>query len=114
MTDNGSISEAYQRWQDVVYRQAAERNGERSDTDFRTSSIETKPLYTPLDLDGADYGHDIGYPREYPYTRGVQPTMYRGRPWSIRQYAGYGTAEEANEPLKLLLNDGRPGLPVRF
>ena len=66
-------------------------------TDVETSShISVKPLYTPPDLKGSDYESEVGYPGEYPFTRGVQATMYRGRLWTMRQYAGFGTAEESN------------------
>src|SRR3989304_6307673 len=117
MADNGKlkrIAEEKKRWEEPTYRKARERSGERTDTDFRTSSTETHPLYTPLDIAEADYDRDIGYPGEYPYTRGVQPTMYRGRLWSIRQYAGFGTPEESNERFKFLLSEGQPGLSVAF
>ncbi|HLB26918.1 MAG TPA: methylmalonyl-CoA mutase family protein, partial [Dehalococcoidia bacterium] len=117
MADNGDlkrIAEEKKRWEETTYRKALERSGERSDTDFRTSSTEVHPLYTPLDVAETDYDRDIGYPGEYPYTRGVQPTMYRGRLWSIRQYAGFGTPEESNERFKFLLSEGQPGLSVAF
>ena len=125
MSDNrgdGRIADEHKRWRQAVYEKAAERSGaqtggrpaERADTDFRTSSTEVAPLYTPGDVGGIDYDRDIGYPGEYPYTRGVQPTMYRGRLWSIRQYAGYGTPEETNERFKFLLREGQPGLSVAF
>jgi len=116
MTDNGNLEqifESHKRWHSA-YAKTTERSGQRKDTDFRTSSTETKPLYTPLDLDGGKYNEEVGYPGEYPYTRGVQPTMYRGRLWSIRQYAGYGTPQETNERFKFLLNEGQPGLSVAF
>ncbi len=110
---DGNLSDSVQHWRDSTYRRAAERAGPRKDTDFRTSSTETRPLYTPLDTNG-DYNQDVGYPGEYPYTRGVQPTMYRGRLWSIRQYAGFGTPGESNERFKFLLKEGQPGLSVAF
>ena len=108
------IAEEKKRWQEATLKKALDRSGERSDADFRTSSTETQPLYTPLDIAETDYGRDLGFPGEYPYTRGVQPTMYRGRLWSIRQYAGYGTAEETNERFKFLLKEGQRGLSVAF
>ena len=61
-----------------------------------SSHISVRPLYTPADLADSDYDRQVGYPGQYPYTRGVQATMYRGRLWTMRQYAGYGTAEESN------------------
>ncbi|HEU4760644.1 MAG TPA: methylmalonyl-CoA mutase family protein [Dehalococcoidia bacterium] len=108
------IAEKQQRWEEGVLKKAVERNGERDDTDFHTSSVDVKALYTPVDLADRDYDRDIGYPGEYPYTRGIQPTMYRGRLWSIRQYAGYGTPEETNQRFKFLLSEGQPGLSVAF
>ncbi len=108
------IAEEKERWQATTLKKALERSSERSDTDFRTSSTQTERLYTPLDVADTDYGRDVGFPGEYPYTRGVQPTMYRGRLWSIRQYAGFGTAEETNERFKFLLKEGQPGLSVAF
>ena len=79
-----------------------------------SSRIGVHPLYTPADLAGWDQEHDVGYPGEYPYTRGVQPTMYRGRLWTMRQYAGMGDAEESNKRYKYLLSHGTTGLSVAF
>ena len=79
------------------------------------SGIEIKPLYRPEDLgDGFDYVEKLGDPGEYPYTRGVYPTMYRGRPWTMRQYAGFGTAQETNARFKYLIEAGQTGLSVAF
>ena len=84
-------------------------------TEVETSShIPVKPLYTPVDLKGSDYEGEIGYPGEYPFTRGVQATMYRGRLWTMRQYAGMGDAEESNGRYKYLLANGTTGLSVAF
>jgi len=79
-----------------------------------TSHIEVRPLYTPADLQDFDYDRDAGYPGDFPYTRGVQPTMYRGRLWTMRQYAGMGDAEESNRRYKYLLSQGTTGLSVAF
>ena len=79
-----------------------------------SSHIEVKPLYTPADLKGSDYESEVGYPGEYPFTRGVQATMYRGRLWTMRQYAGMGDAEESNKRYKYLLANGTTGLSVAF
>src|SRR6202034_2889043 len=79
-----------------------------------SSHILVKPLYTPADLKGSDYESEVGYPGEYPFTRGVQPTMYRGRLWTMRQYSGMGDAEEANRRVKFLLAQGSEGLSVVF
>jgi methylmalonyl-CoA mutase, N-terminal domain len=79
-----------------------------------SSHIPVKLLYTPADLKGSDYESEVGYPGEYPFTRGVQPTMYRGRLWTMRQYAGMGDAEESNKRYKYLLANGTTGLSVAF
>src|SRR5512141_185478 len=79
-----------------------------------TSNIPVEPLYTPSDLEGWDYNSEVGFPGEYPYTRGVHPTMYRGRLWTMRQYAGMGDAEESNKRYKYLLSQGTTGLSVAF
>src|SRR3990170_8789317 len=83
--------------------------------EFRTpSGIVLESLYKPGDIENLDYESDLGYPGEYPFTRGVQPTMYLGRFWTMRQYAGFGTAEETNERFKYLLEQGQTGLSVAF
>ncbi|HVR27455.1 MAG TPA: methylmalonyl-CoA mutase family protein [Candidatus Polarisedimenticolia bacterium] len=88
---------------------------EKSNGVVETSShIQVKPLYTPADLKGSDYESEVGYPGEYPFTRGVQATMYRGRLWTMRQYAGMGDAEESNKRYKYLLANGTTGLSVAF
>ncbi|HEY6007125.1 MAG TPA: methylmalonyl-CoA mutase family protein [Geobacteraceae bacterium] len=73
-----------------------------------------KALYTPADIAGTDYGQDLGFPGEYPFTRGVQRTMYRGRHWTMRQFSGFGSAEETNGRYKFLLANGQTGLSVAF
>jgi methylmalonyl-CoA mutase, N-terminal domain len=79
-----------------------------------TSHIPVNPLYTPADLEGWTYDEELGFPGQFPYTRGVQPTMYRGRLWTMRQYAGMGDAEESNKRYKYLLSQGTTGLSVAF
>jgi methylmalonyl-CoA mutase N-terminal domain/subunit len=79
-----------------------------------SSHIPVRPLYTPADLEGWDYDREVGYPGEYPYTRGVQTTMYRGKLWTMRQYAGMGSAEDSNKRYKYLLANGTTGLSVAF
>ena len=76
--------------------------------------LKHKNLYTPLDLEGFDYERDLGFPGEYPYTRGVQPSMYRGRLWTMRMYAGFATAEESNKRYRYLIANGGSGLSVAF
>ncbi|MGH3112392.1 MAG: methylmalonyl-CoA mutase family protein, partial [Gaiellaceae bacterium] len=103
------MSESKERWLDE-YRGAGER-----DTDFETISGEPlEPLYTADDLDGFDHDRDLGLPGEYPFARGVYPTMYRGRLWTMRQFAGFGTPEQTNERYKFLLDHGQMGLSVAF
>ncbi len=92
----------------------ARRRGERKEQFETGSGIPVAPLYTPADLKGHDVLRDEGFPGEPPFTRGIQPTMYRGRLWSIRQYAGFGTAEDANARFRYLLAQGQPGLSVAF
>jgi methylmalonyl-CoA mutase N-terminal domain/subunit len=98
-----------ERWKDH-YRKAGER-----DADFQTISGEPlQPLYTPEDIEGLDYDRDLGYPGHSPFTRGVYHTMYRGRLWTMRQFAGYGSAQETNARYKFLLRQGQGGLSVAF
>ncbi len=78
------------------------------------SNLKVKRLYTPADVEALDYDGDLGYPGQYPFTRGVQPTMYRGKFWTMRQYAGFATAEESNKRYKYLLEQGQTGLSVAF
>jgi len=87
---------------------------EKRDERRTESGIEVKPDYGPGDLDCFDYEAKLGDPGEYPYTRGVYPTMYRGRPWTMRQYAGFGTAQETNQRFKYLTEQGQTGLSVAF
>jgi methylmalonyl-CoA mutase N-terminal domain/subunit len=97
-------------WLKEVYAREPER-----DALFTTiSGEELKPLYTPEDLADTDPERDIGYPGEYPFTRGVYPSMYRGRLWTMRQFAGFGTAEETNERFRYLLEHGQTGLSTAF
>ena len=86
----------------------------RTDEVRTESGIEVKPLYKPDDLDGFDYAEKLADPGEYPYTRGVFPTMYRSRPWTMRQYSGFGTARETNRRFKYLIEAGQTGLSVAF
>jgi methylmalonyl-CoA mutase N-terminal domain/subunit len=78
------------------------------------SGKEIRELYTPLDLDGFNYTHQLGFPGEYPFTRGIHPTMYRGRLWTMRQFSGFGSAEDTNKRYKYLLSHGQTGLSVAF
>ncbi len=111
--EQGSIKAAREKYNQNVER-ALKRGGERRERFATTSGIEIKSLYDPDDLAGFDYLSDLGFPGEYPFTRGVQPTMYRGRLWTMRQYAGFGTAEESNRRYRYLLEQGQTGLSVAF
>ena len=79
---------------------------------YSTSGFEVAPLYTPEDIQGLDYERDLGYPGEFPFTRGIYASMYRGRLWTIREYAGFGTAEDTNTRYRALLEQGMTGLSV--
>ena len=92
----------------------AGKNSASANEQETSSHIPVQPLYTPADLKGSDYDTHVGYPGEFPYTRGVQATMYRGRLWTMRQYAGMGDAEESNKRYKYLLANGTTGLSVAF
>jgi len=103
-----------QHWLDDVYGAAAKKHPERK-TRFSTLSDEViEPLYTADDLEGFDTDRDLGFPGEFPYTRGVQPSMFRGRLWTMRQFAGFGSAEDTNERFHYLLKHGVDGLSVAF
>ena len=107
------LSRVVHGWEEGPLAKALQRSPERSDG-FNTSSLDVARLYTPLDIADLDYERDLGFPGEYPFTRGVQPTMYRGRLWTMRQYAGFGTAEESNQKFRYLLSQGQTGLSVAF
>jgi len=107
------LRSAQTAWEEGPQKQSLQRAPEREQA-FATSSAPVKRLYSPLDVEGLDYERDLGFPGSFPYTRGIQPTMYRGRLWTMRQYAGYGTAEESNERFRYLLSEGQTGLSVAF
>ena len=100
-------------WRAEVYDPAIAKSGERRES-FTTSSLEVDPLYAPNGEIDDDYLSSVGFPGQYPFTRGVQPTMYRGRLWTMRQYAGFGTALETNRKFRALLEMGQTGLSVAF
>lgn len=107
------IKAAAEKWENGV-KPKLEKRPERKLV-FKTSSgMEIKRVYTPADVENMDYAADLSYPGQYPYTRGVQPTMYRGKFWTMRQYAGFATAEESNKRYKYLLEQGQTGLSVAF
>jgi len=107
------IQECKEKWEKETVAKSLERISERGG--FSTSSdIAVARVYTPLDVAEMDYLRDLGFPGEYPFTRGVYPTMYRARFWTMRQYAGFGTAEQTNQRFKYLLEQGQMGLSVAF
>ena len=113
--DLDAIREGHDQWEEETYGPTVERFGERKDeftTDTGGQAVD--PLYTPADVADLDYEDDIGYPGEPPYTRGVYSTMHRGRLWTMRQYAGMGTADETNERFNYLMDEGQTGLSMAF
>ncbi len=110
------VKETTGKWYREVYEPsvADPKRKERREVFETGSGIPVKPLYTPVDLEDKDYTGEIGFPGEFPFTRGVQPTMYRGRFWTMRQYAGFASAEESNKRYKMLLESGQTGLSVAF
>jgi methylmalonyl-CoA mutase N-terminal domain/subunit len=103
-----------QEWNETVLAPALKRSAQRQEKFETSSGAEIDTIYTPEDLPDFHYVRDLGYPGEYPFTRGVQANMYRGRIWTIRQYAGFGTAEETNQRYRYLLDQGQTGLSIAF
>ncbi len=109
------IREEEKRWEDTTVKKFLQKAPERKEKFMTDDGFEIKRLYTPADLgEDWDYLEKLGFPGEYPFTRGVYATMYRGRFWTMRQYAGYATAEESNKRYKYLLSQGQTGLSVAF
>ncbi len=108
-----SVEESLEEWQENTLRPTLERYPERKDHFETSSGIPLERFYTDA-LSEADYLQKLGFPGDYPYTRGVQPTMYRGRLWTMRQYAGYASAEETNRRFRYLLEQGQTGLSIAF
>ena len=103
-----------ERWRSTTRARAVDSSAERREVFATTSEIPVADIYTPADVAGLDPVADLGLPGEYPFTRGVQPTMYRSRFWTMRQYAGFATAAETNERFRYLLGQGQTGLSVAF
>ncbi|MDY6780421.1 MAG: methylmalonyl-CoA mutase family protein [Halobacteria archaeon] len=112
--DLEEIRDERERWEEDTLGPTLDRFGEREDEFTTDSGIEVERLYTPEDTEGTDYNAEIGFPGEEPYTRGIYSTMHRGRLWTMRQYAGFGTPEETNERYEYLLDQGQTGLSVAF
>lgn len=107
------LKEAARRWEESLAPSLTKRP-ERKPSFVNTSGIPIERVYLPFHLEGLDYERDLGFPGSYPFTRGVQGTMYRGQLWTMRQYAGFGTAEESNRRYRYLLEQGQTGLSVAF
>ncbi len=108
------VQKAFEDWEKNKYKKAVEKRPERQKEFSTISFSDVKPLYYPNDIDNENYLDKIGFPGTYPFTRGIQPTMYRGKLWTMRQYAGFGTARESNERYRYLLSQGTSGLSVAF
>ena len=108
------VQKAFEEWEQNRYQKAVEKRPERQKEFSTISFTAVKPLYQPNDSDNGKYLDKIGFPGSYPFTRGIQPTMYRGILWTMRQYAGFGTAKESNERYRYLLSQGTSGLSVAF
>src|SRR5574340_732708 len=109
-----AVGEERERWEATTVAQAVKRMPERPAETTTQSGMPIKRIYTPEDGAGLAYGRDLAFPGEYPYTRGAQPTMYRAKPWTMRMFAGFGTAEETNERFHYLLEHGQTGLSIAF
>jgi methylmalonyl-CoA mutase N-terminal domain/subunit len=112
--DLAAIREAREDWESERLDPVLDRYGERQDRFATVSNLGVDRLYTPEDIANIDYEEDLGFPGEPPFTRGVYPTMYRGRTWTMRQFAGFGTAEETNERFHYLVEEGQTGLSTAF
>ncbi len=108
------VKSGMKQWEEGTLKKALDRFPERLKSFTTPSGAELERLYTPAHVAEGSYEEKLGFPGEYPYTRGVQPTMYRGRLWTMRQYAGFGTAEESNKRYRYLLDQGQTGLSVAF
>ncbi len=108
------IEDAVKEWEESKLQKSLAKFPERQSEFVNSSGVSIKRLYTPADVEGIDYLRDLGLPAEYPFTRGVQDTMYRGRFWTMRMYAGFATAEESNKRYKFLIEKGSMGLSVAF
>ncbi len=114
MAEKKELAGGFERWLGTVYGPFRDKGGERKLRFETTSEIDIAPLYSPLDAPEDAYLEGAGFPGSYPFTRGVYPTMYRGRLWTMRQYAGFGSAEETNKRFRYLLEQGQTGLSVAF
>src|SRR5690242_16170086 len=103
-----------ERWEEHTLEPALKKTPERKQSFQTVSLAEVDRLYTPVDTEEIDFNRDIGFPGEFPYTRGIHPTGYRGKLWTMRQFAGFSTPEETNARFKYLLEQGQTGLSVAY
>ena len=108
--DKGKKTSGYSKWVEEFEKSKPSKNKKF----MTTSSRPIKPLYGPEDIEGIDFERDLGYPGQYPYTRGVHASMYRRKMWTMRQFSGFGSASQTNERLHYLLEQGQMGLSVAF
>ena len=108
------IAKEKETWEKECYQPSLEQNPERLPRFSTVSDLEIDALYTPQDMGSAEYLQDIGFPGQYPFTRGVQASMHRGRLWTMRMFSGFGSAEDTNQRYKYLLSQGQTGLSVAF
>jgi len=108
------LKDSLEQWEETSLQKTLASMPERQDQFITTSSEPINRLYTPLDVENLDYQKDLSLPGEYPYTRGVHPTLHRGKLWTMRMFAGFGTAEETNKRFKYLLDQGQTGLSIAF
>jgi methylmalonyl-CoA mutase N-terminal domain/subunit len=112
--EQARFEQARREWEERTLKPSLARAAERPGPFADSSGAPLERLHTPADTAAMDYARDLGFPGEFPYTRGVQPTMYRGRLWTMRQYAGFGSATETNQRFRYLLEQGQSGLSVAF
>jgi len=112
--DLAAIRESREEWEEETLDPVLDAYGERKDRFATVSNLEVDRLYGPNDVSDIDYEEDLGHPGEFPYTRGPYPTMYRGRTWTMRQFAGFGSAEDTNERFHYLIDEGQTGLSTAF
>jgi len=109
-----ALQESYQSWKNHSYDPSLSESSSKTTPRTTISGKKIKELYTPLDVENLTYEEDLGFPGVFPYTRGIHPTMYHSRLWTMRQFSGFGSAEDTNKRYKYLLSHGQTGLSVAF
>jgi len=113
-SSKNALKQKYRQWKKEIYQESLDKSGPARMPFTTVSGNKINALYTPLDLENFDYAEELGFPGEFPFTRGIHSTMYHGRLWTMRQFSGFGTAEQTNQRYKYLLNHGTTGLSVAF